>query len=442
MKPAPSPRQQIVQTLLITMMIFMGFQLWMGSQQPKTDQPAEQTLAAMEKASSEIKDVTIAGLLPQYERKIGSQELSEEAKREKIVYAKLLTAITQYRAGVQREDTGRLDAAYHTLVGDALALEGKPIWEKTFPIPPVANAKTTAQFPETTVSGQKLYSTITTELQTRNSKTYQYAIMDFLVGLTGKQPAVSYTIAALLLAIFVRGVVWPLSQRQLMWSRQMSQLQPLVAEIKEKYGSEPQEFQKRTMALYQEYGINPLAGCGPALIQMPLFLFVYNWMQTYRFEFQKGTFLWVNEATSKATSGFIAPNLGHTDKILLVVYTVLMVVNTFLTPVSDPSNLKQQRMMGVGISLVFSISLFFWPLPSAFVLYWIFTLIFASAQSLRAYRLPMPPLQKKSSAAGGVIPVSPVSPTKPGGSRASSNGSADANVRKAAALTHKQKKKR
>ncbi|MCW5943072.1 MAG: membrane protein insertase YidC [Fimbriimonadaceae bacterium] len=439
MKPAPSPRQQIVQTLLITMMILMGFQLWTNSQQPKTDQPPEQTLAAMEKAGAEIKDVTIAGLLPQYERKVGAQEMPEEAKREKIVYAKLLTAVTQYRAGVQRDDTGRLDAAYHTLVGDALALEGKPVWDKEFRLPPLASSKSAARFPEATVSGKTLYATVTTELQTRNSKTYQYAIMDFLVGLTGKQPAVSYTIAALLLAIFVRGVVWPLSQRQLMWSRQMSQLQPLVAEIKEKYGSDAQEFQKRTMALYQEYGINPLAGCGPALIQMPLFLFVYNWMQTYRFEFQKGTFLWINEASSKATSGFMAPNLGHTDKILLGVYTVLMVVNTFLTPVSDPSNLKQQRMMGVGISLVFSISLFFWPLPSAFVLYWIFTLIFASAQSLRAYRLPMPPLTKKASAVGGVIPVTPISG---GGGKTGSNGTADANVRKAAALTHKQKKKR
>ncbi|MBZ0212720.1 MAG: YidC/Oxa1 family membrane protein insertase [Nitrospirae bacterium] len=437
-KPAAKPGN-FIQTLLLATMIFLGLQLFMNSQNQGPDLSATEILGKMEEAAANLQDQSIARMLPQYESKIGREEMTEEQRQERRLRAKLLTAVTQYRAGIQRNDTGRLDAAYNTLVHDYLSLEGKPIWTQEFGIPEPVVAKSREQFPDTRYSGKAFYEKLTGELQQRNSTTFKYAIMDFLVGLTGKVPSISYCVAALLLAIIVRAIVWPLSQRQLMWSRQMSQLQPLVAEIKEKYQSDPQEFQKRTMALYQEYGINPMAGCFPALLQMPLFLFVYNWMTTYRFEFQKGVFLWVNPDTAQKAPWLVAPNLGHQDKILLVVYTALMVLNSFLTPVSDPSNAKQQRLMGVGISLVFSISLFFWPLPSAFVLYWIFTLVFASIQSIRAYRLPVPPLVKKASAAGGVIPTKPVSKA-PSGNGAASNPVAEA--RKRAALTHKQKKKR
>lgn len=79
-----------------------------------------------------------------------------------------------------------------------------------------------------------------------------------------------------------------------------------------------------------------------------------------------------------------------------------MVIATYLQPVTDPNNVKQQRMMGIGVSVMVTVMMFFYPLPSAFVLYWIFLNIFSTLQSLRAYRLPVPPLQKVATVAGGV----------------------------------------
>src|SRR6185312_17302336 len=98
-------------------------------------------------------------------------------------------------------------------------------------------------------------------------------------------------------------------------------------------------------------------------------------------------------------------NLGELDPILIVIYGITMLSSTLLAPVSDPSQIKQQRLMGVGISFVWTIFMFFWPVPSGFVLYWTFTNILSTAQSLRAYRLPLPPLRKVNAAGGGVYPM-------------------------------------
>jgi YidC/Oxa1 family membrane protein insertase len=187
----------------------------------------------------------------------------------------------------------------------------------------------------------------------------------------------------------------------------MSQLAPLLREIKEK-NKEQAVQQKKSMELYREYGLNPLAGCWPALVQMPLFLVVYQCMLHYRFEFQKGTFLWMNEQVSRSTHGFTAANLGQKDTILIIVYAVTLLISTLLTPVNDPTQVKQQRTIGIGVALLFPVFMISgtYPVPAAFVLYWTFTNILATGQSLRAYyMLPAPPLVKVNTAVGGVFPT-------------------------------------
>lgn len=109
------------------------------------------------------------------------------------------------------------------------------------------------------------------------------------------------------------------------------------------------------------------------------------------------------------TKGFTAPNLGTQDNILIVVYGISMIISQMLTPISDPSQKKQMRLMGVGISVLFTFFMFTgaFPVVSGFVLYWTFTNIFATVQSLRAYRLPLEPLQKVNTKDGGVYPTDP-----------------------------------
>lgn len=406
-----------MQTMLLALVLFLGFQALFGNRQPDTRSSTE-ILSKMREYHEQIRDQSIAAELPKYEAKIREEASSKGWKQDevdtRIMEGVVLVAETQYRAATQRDAINRATNAFMTLHGKSRQFEFKPIWEK-----PVQVASH-PQFPEATTTPKDLYAKVINDLDERNQKDLVfglargYAIIDVLVSVTGKVPGFSYAFAALLLAIVVRAIIWPLAQKQLMFSRQMQQLVPLVNELKEKYKGNPAELNVKTMELYRSYGINPMAGCFPALLQLPLFLFVYQCMLHYRFEFRNGTFLWINPSVAAETGGWTAPNLGEMDYPLIVVYGVSMVISTMLSPISDPSNARQQRLIGLGMSLFITVMMFFWPLPSAFVLYWIFTNVLSTIQSLRAYRLPIEPLVKKFGPNGTAIPTAPVAGTTNG----------------------------
>lgn len=462
----PAPKGNFTQTLLIAAVIFLGLQLFMSSQRQTDNRPADDYMRSVRKDVEDIKaesarrsipittvlqefeasgrqiqlraqpqsingdqseevmryqnelgmDLTIAQYQKFHESKIHEQAQKEKwdprRTREAEIESMLLTADTQYRAGIERHNSNRQDLAFLTLQSANHKYQGKPEWTETkYELPaPVSGGESRS------VTAQEFFSELVEKLSARSKTDLVlgfipgYQVIDVLVGLTGRLPSFSYAFAAFLLAMLVRGVVWPLAQKQYLFGRQMSQLSPLVKEIKERYTdkktnqiTDPQEFQRKTMDLYREYGINPFAGCLPTMIQIPFFLIIYQCMVAYRFEFQKGVFLWINPSMAEATNGFIAPNLGERDYILITLYAISMVVTTLLTPVTDPTNAKQQRLMGIGIAVFFSIAMFFWPLPSAFVLYWVFTNVFATIQMLRAYRMPAPPLVKVNAPGGGVF---------------------------------------
>ena len=438
------------QTIITMTVLYLGFLLIFQTFN-KPSAPTVVDLAKLQDLNGRVQDLTIAQELPHYK-----SSLDEDVKKGKLtaadaeklyLQAEVLVADTQYKGGMRLDDYNRLTLAYQVLHDKKKDLQRTGLWDAQVAVTPtpklvyvkdgqVIDRDPNGQFKADSVIPSVFYETIHSTLSKMLKEQPVvglipgYQEMDFLVHLTGANPSFSYALAALLLALCVRGVVYPLAQKQLMWSRQMSQLTPLVNELKAKFGSDQQELQVKIMALYKEYGINPYAGCGPMLLQMPLFLIIYQCMVHYRFEFTKGLFLWVNPAVAATTNGLTAPNLGERDYVLLSIYLVSMVVTTFLTPVSDPANFKQQRMMGVGMSLFFGIMMFFWVVPSAFVLYWIFTNVIATTQSLRAYRLPLPPLVKVNGPNGTVLPAEGI-PTLNG--RSQSTG---------VPQTHKPKKKK
>lgn len=415
----PAPKQNFLQTFLLFTAIYLGIVLMCRNPNAQKEQPKSipQAYETMVKQNAEVLDTSIVSSNGTYQGLINDaiekKKLTPEEGEAKKIEADILVADTQFKAGVMRDDTQRMRNAYNSIVKMNNAMRDTPQWTKEYPVAgETAVSKT--KFPAKW-SGQTLYDHLVTEISKRNRTDLiwgfipgGYAFIDSLVHLTGATPSFSYAFAAFLLALCVRAIVYPLTQKQLMFSRQMSQLAPLVKEIKEKYGDDQQKQQMKTMELYKEYGINPLAGCWPAFIQLPLFLGVYQAMLHYQFEFHKGTFLWINETTAKSVK-WIAPNLGQLDYILITIYGISMIVTTLLQPVSDPSQQKQQRIIGLVFAIFVPVSLLFglFPVAGAFVLYWTFTNILATAQSLRAYRMPLQPLVKVNAAGGGVYPTAP-----------------------------------
>lgn len=417
-RPAPTPKQNFLQTLLIVTTVFLGMQLFCN----KPNQAAADTRSiddirkSMQSMNSKLLDHSILNEQNKLQQKINdalTAKKLDEAGAQKLKFeSAILVADTQLKAALAWNETTRLRNAFAALDSLNRQESGKPEWTDT-----VVEIKPTVAAPErfnwSSWKGPDLYQKVVTELTARNKTDLVwgmipggYGFIDALVHVTGAIPGFSYWFAAFLLALVVRAIIYPLAQRQLMWGRQMSQLAPMMKEIKEQYKDQPQVQQAKVMELYREYGINPMAGCGPALVQMPLFLFVYQCMLHYQFAFQNGTFAWINPATSQATKGFIAPNLGQVDLILIVIYGITLCISTLLQPVSDPTQIKQQRIIGLSMAVLIPVFMLIgiFPVPAAFVLYWTFTNLLATVQSLRAYRLPMPPLVKVNTKTGGTYP--------------------------------------
>jgi YidC/Oxa1 family membrane protein insertase len=418
-RPAPTQKSNLVQTLLIMTMVYMGVMIFFNRQQqpqaPTYDNKPLITradyLKALHKADAEVKEVTAQKLQSDFngvvETDVSKKVLTRDQGDTQKIEAAVLVADAFYKAGLIKDDTNKIRMGYQSLQTYKRKMSSNPGWNQPIAIT-LPDNKTQGE-----ITADQMFTKIVDTLKTRNQTDLVYGVIpggwqfiNAMVHLTGAVPGFSYAFAAFLLALVVRAIVFPLSQKQLMFSRQMSQLAPRVKELKDQYKDDQTAQNAKVMELYREYGINPFSGCLPAFIQMPLFLTVYQCMLHYQFQFQNGTFLWINPAMSKATHGLLAANLGEQDYILVVIYGITMMISTLLTPVTDPTQKTQQRIMGVGMAIAFTVFMFFglFPVVSGFVLYWTFTNILSTAQALRAYRLPLPPLVKVNTPAGGVYP--------------------------------------
>lgn len=117
-------------------------------------------------------------------------------------------------------------------------------------------------------------------------------VFNFLIGFIGSKGFV-----ILLLTLLVKLALFPLSYKMLQSQAKMSALKPSLAGLKEKYKDDMQKQQMETMKVYREYGVNPLGGCFPVVLQMPV------WFALYRFfpasiEFRQASFLWATDLSS------------------------------------------------------------------------------------------------------------------------------------------------
>ena len=103
------------------------------------------------------------------------------------------------------------------------------------------------------------------------------ALVDFVVHVLNAIYGVvgNYGVAIIIVTILMRIIVFPLTLKQEKSMKKMRDLQPELEKIKEKYKDNPQEYQQKTAELYRESGVNPLGGCLPLLIQMPVFVALY-----------------------------------------------------------------------------------------------------------------------------------------------------------------------
>ncbi len=192
----------------------------------------------------------------------------------------------------------------------------------------------------------------------------------------------SYGLAIVVVTIIVRLFLVPLNVKQVRSTMAMQNIQPEIKALQQKYTSKDQETQQKlqqeTMALFQKHGVNPLAGCLPIFIQMPIFIALYHAIMRTE-AIKTGSFLWFE--------------LGSTDPILPILAGGATFFQQKLMMADNPqSNNPQMKMMLYMMPIMITVFAFFF--PAALALYWVVGNIFMVAQTL-FIRRPMLKKQKE-----------------------------------------------
>jgi YidC/Oxa1 family membrane protein insertase len=188
----------------------------------------------------------------------------------------------------------------------------------------------------------------------------------------------NYGLAIILLTVFVRLVMMPLTNRQMRSMERMRSLSPMLAELKEKYGDDRQKQSEEMMKLYKREGVNPLGGCFPMVLQLPVFIGLFYALRS-SIELRQAPFVgWIDDL-SAPDALFTIPGLGIPLRVLPLVMGATMVIQQRLTPTQqmDPA---QQKMMMVMMPVM--MTFVFYQFPSGLVLYWMVSNVLAIANQL------------------------------------------------------------
>jgi len=238
-----------------------------------------------------------------------------------------------------------------------------------------------------------------------------------------------WILAIVFLVLTVRVILFPVFVKQIKSQRAMQALQPKVKELQEKHKGDKESLQKELMELYRKEKANPLMGCLPMFLQIPVFLGLFHVLKRVRpgrEEQWKVLYGWTADQFDSAASAklFFAPIASHfsagsrelenlnangvTVKVVAGLLVAIMIITTFLTSrqmilktgwSEDPQQKMIQRLMlyGIPFSLLISGGLF----PIGVVIYWVTTNIFSLGQQFWVLRKYPPPPMAKTGLGGG-----------------------------------------
>jgi len=157
-----------------------------------------------------------------------------------------------------------------------------------------------------------------------------------------------------ILTLLIKLIFYKLTEAQFRSMGKMRKLQPRIQQLKERYGDDRQKFGQAMMDIYKKEKVNPLGGCLPILVQIPIFISLY-WVLLESVELRQTSFLWV-------------PDLSRPDPyfILPVLNGVFMIITQRLMPTAGMDPLQAKIMMWLPVVFAFMFALF----PAGLVLYW------------------------------------------------------------------------
>ena len=198
------------------------------------------------------------------------------------------------------------------------------------------------------------------------------SLLRLLYGVTG-----NYGIAIILLTVLVKLVFFPLSNKSFKSMSAMKKLQPQMERLREQYKDDRQKLNQEMMELYKRYEVNPLGGCLPMIVQLPVFIGLYQGL-LYAIELRQAPFFgWIADLSQPDRLGALA--IPFVDPPGIPVLTLLMggsmVIQQMMMPTTgDPLQQKMMLLMPVIFTVMFI------NFPAGLVLYWLINNILSVAQ--------------------------------------------------------------
>ena len=177
----------------------------------------------------------------------------------------------------------------------------------------------------------------------------------------------NYGIDIILLTILIKIIFYPLSVKSYKSMKEMQKLQPQIAKLREKYKDDKQKVNQEMMTMYKQKGVNPMGGCLPMIIQIPVFFALYKALSG-AIELRHAPFMfWINDLSAPEDL-FSFAVMGYTIpiRILPLVMGITQMIQQKMTPTSaDPIQEKMMLFMPIFFTFLF------WGFPAGLVLYWL-----------------------------------------------------------------------
>ncbi|TVP75079.1 MAG: membrane protein insertase YidC [Puniceicoccaceae bacterium] len=186
-------------------------------------------------------------------------------------------------------------------------------------------------------------------------------LLAFMYAIYAVVPSWGWSIV--IMTICIKLIFWPLTAKASRSQKRMSKIQAPMAELKEKYKDNPQKMQQETLKLFREHQVNPVAGCLPMLVQMPIFLGLFYMLRTAS-ELRHEPFLWVSDLSMPDTLFEVG---GFPINILPLIMAFTMYFQMSMMPVSPTADPMQQKIFKF---LPFVFLVFLYNFSSGLVLYW------------------------------------------------------------------------
>jgi len=190
----------------------------------------------------------------------------------------------------------------------------------------------------------------------------------------------NYGVAIILLTVLVKLLFWPLGSKSYKSMNEMKKLQPLMAEIREKYKDDKKRMNEEVMGLYKTYKVNPLGGCLPMVAQIPVFFALYQ-MLYGAIELRHAPFFgWINDLAAPDrlfnfgfSIPFVEPPTGI-PVLTIVMGATMLIQQKLQPPMGDPTQAKMMMFMPIIFTVIFV------NFSSGLVLYWLINNVLSIAQ--------------------------------------------------------------